>query len=69
MTPNNQQTIVYAIQSVLNQDYTPLEYIIIDGASTDETIKIIQVYINNDMISQVIDKFSYKNVNIEYETR
>lgn len=41
---NNQKTIADAIQSVLNQDYTPIEYIVVDGASTDATIKIVQDY-------------------------
>lgn len=39
---NNQKAIAQAIQSVLNQDYTPIEYIIVDGASTDGTIEIIK---------------------------
>jgi glycosyltransferase involved in cell wall biosynthesis len=44
---NNQSTISYAIESILNQDYSNIEYIIIDGNSTDGTIEKIQKYAQN----------------------
>ena len=41
---NNKETIQDAINSVLNQTYKDIEYIIVDGDSTDGTVEIIQSY-------------------------
>lgn len=41
---NNKETIEDAINSVLNQSYKNIEYIIVDGASTDGTVEIVQSY-------------------------
>jgi glycosyltransferase involved in cell wall biosynthesis len=41
---NSQETISKTIESVLAQTYSRIEYIIIDGGSSDDTIKIIKKY-------------------------
>ena len=43
---NAENAIKKTIESVLNQKYRPYEYFIIDGASTDETVKIAESYKN-----------------------
>lgn len=43
---NSEKTIEQTIQSVLEQTYKNIEYIIIDGASTDETLAIVDKYKN-----------------------
>ena len=41
---NNEKTLEKTIKSVLNQSYRNFEYIIIDGGSSDRTLKIIKKY-------------------------
>ena len=41
---NSEKTIGRAIESVLNQTYENIEYIIVDGKSTDETMTVINSY-------------------------
>jgi len=61
---NSADTIEDTITSVLNQDYPEIEYIIIDGASTDNTMDIVNRY--RKKISRVIsepDKGIYDAMN------
>jgi len=61
---NNKKTIQDAIDSIVNQTYQNIEHIIIDGASTDGTIEIIQNY--GDKITKFIsepDKGIYDAMN------
>ena len=51
---NNAKTIKDAINSVLNQSYKDVEYIVIDGVSTDGTIEIVQSY--GDRIKFISEK-------------
>ncbi|WP_207533778.1 glycosyltransferase [Desertivirga arenae] len=51
---NNVRDIERTIQSVINQSYFRIEYIIVDGGSTDGTIEIIRKY--RDQISAFISE-------------
>jgi glycosyltransferase involved in cell wall biosynthesis len=41
---NSEKTILYTLNSILNQTYKNIEHIIIDGGSTDRTLKILKHY-------------------------
>ena len=51
---NNESTIRTTIKSVLNQTYKNIEYIIIDGASTDQTLEQINSFSNK--IDQIVSE-------------
>jgi glycosyltransferase involved in cell wall biosynthesis len=61
---NNKDTIVNAMESVLSQSYADIEYIVIDGVSTDGTVELIQSY--QDKLSFIVseaDKGIYDAMN------
>ncbi|MBM3417923.1 MAG: glycosyltransferase [Bacteroidetes bacterium] len=61
---NSDKTIEKTIQSVLNQTHTEVEYIIIDGGSTDGTLPIIRKYENQiDYWKSEPDKGLYDAMN------
>ena len=41
---NSEKTIAKTIESVLNQTYSDIEYIIVDGASSDGTVKVAESF-------------------------
>lgn len=47
VTFNSESTLEQTIQSVVNQSYSNIEYIIVDGKSNDGTLKIIEKYKSN----------------------
>ena len=51
---NNASTINRTIDSVLSQTYKNIEYIIIDGASSDNTLSLVYEY--SELISKVISE-------------
>lgn len=61
---NREKTIRNSIESVLSQDYSDIEYIIVDGASQDKSLAIINEY--KDRISVIIsepDNGMYQGIN------
>lgn len=51
---NNRETIADAIESVLGQTYPDIEYIVVDGQSTDGTVEIVRSY--GDRISVFVSE-------------
>lgn len=51
---NSAETIEATIQSVIAQDYTDVEYIIIDGASKDATMDVVDRY--RDQVAVVVSE-------------
>ena len=61
---NNYIGLKKTVQSVINQNFTDYEYIVIDGASTDRSIDIIESYRKNiDIIISELDSGIYNAMN------
>ena len=58
---NSSKTIEKTLQSVKNQVYNNIEYIVLDGNSTDGTLKIIESY------KEIISKYSSEKDNGLYD--
>ena len=48
-TFNSDKYLIDSIESVINQNYSPMEIVVVDGGSTDQTIEIIVSDVKNNM--------------------
>jgi glycosyltransferase involved in cell wall biosynthesis len=61
---NSEKTILYTLNSILNQTYKNIEHIIVDGGSTDRTLEIIKNYpFKNKKFFSINSKGIYNAIN------
>ena len=61
---NSEATIADAVESVLAQTYKDIEYIVVDGASTDNTLSVLEPYSNKiDILISEPDGGIYDAIN------
>ncbi|MFM8314285.1 MAG: glycosyltransferase family 2 protein, partial [Deltaproteobacteria bacterium] len=60
---NSELTIRKTVESVLSQDYSNLEYIVIDGNSQDRTLSILKEYSNQLSVISEADQGYYHGAN------
>lgn len=60
---NSVATIVDTLKSVQSQTYSPIEHIVVDGASTDHTLKVIKENAPNAVVISEPDKGLYDAIN------
>lgn len=63
-TYNVEQFVAEAIESILNQSYSNIEFVIVDDCSTDNTYKICEEYAQNDSRIKLLR--NEKNSKIEF---
>ena len=52
---NSEKTIEESIQSILNQDYKNIEFLIVDDGSTDNTLRIMKKLRDKDQRIKIIE--------------
>ena len=63
---NREATIGQAVESVLAQDYPDIEYLIVDGASCDNSLAVIRRYEGEERITKIVsepDSGMYEAIN------